>query len=116
MPYDKTRDRYPGDQTSNGFMIPEPHDPARNWYTLADANIGAAELPTYARSMRVRVGSTATPPLVMVVVAIGEGTDATTRTITVDATENLPFGVRRIVSLNGGTTVPTGIEIQMVTD
>lgn len=115
MPYDKTRDPYPGDQIKGGFEIPEPHDPARNWYTLADANIGAAELPTYARSMRVRVGSTATPPLVMVVVPI-RATDAETRTITVDSSEYLPFGVRRVVSLNGGATVPTGIEIQMVTE
>lgn len=115
MAYIKSRDPFPPDRTANGFEISEPHDPARNWYTLANANIGAAELPTYASAMRVRIGSTATPPLVMVVVPIGEQDDAQTRTITVDASEYLPFGVRRVVSLNGGATIPTGIEIQMIT-
>ena len=116
MPYDKTRDRYPGDQTSNGFMIPEPHDPARNWYNLADSHIGAKELPVYGRSLRVRVTDAASTPVAFVLVPVGEMTDAATRTLNVDASEYVPYGVRRIVSINGGATVPAGVEVDVITE
>jgi hypothetical protein len=98
----------------HSFAAPPP-SPARNWYALTGVMIGALELPAYARAMRVRVGSTATPPVILVVVPLSEDSDAATQTITVDATETLAFGVRRVVSVNGGTSIPTGVEIQMVT-
>jgi hypothetical protein len=58
----------------------------------------------------------ASVPLTLIVVPIAEESDASTRTLLVDATEYLPFCVRRIVSLNGGATIPTGVSIEVIRD
>jgi len=106
MPYDAQRDPY---AFTSGSLI----SVARNWYLLTNAMIGAQELPLYGRAMRVRNMTGA--PLVLVVVPISEPDDAATQTITVDQTEMLPFAVRRIVSINGGTTIPALTGVQVVT-
>lgn len=89
---------------------------ARNWYTLEANDIGEKELPRgYGRALRVRMSSAASVPLTLVVVPVGEANDAVTRTLLVDYSEYLPMSVRRIVSVNGGTAIPSGVAIDVVT-
>lgn len=107
---DPNKDRFPGISNAAG------HGPARNWYSLQSGDIGTKELPVYGRSLGVRLAATATPPLVMVVVPIGELDDASTRTLYFDQTEIRTYGVRRIHSLNGGATMPTGVTIDLLTE
>lgn len=92
------------------------NSPARSWYVLQAAHIGAQELPLYARALRVRLGPAVAGAVTLVVVPIGEPNDAATTTINVDATELLPFGVRRIVSVNGAATLPAGVDVDLITD
>lgn len=106
MPYEAQRDLYSSFSGSLSSV-------ARRWYLLENAMIGAQELPVYARALRVRNVTGA--PLVLVVVPLGEESDAATQVITVDTTELLPFSVRRIVSLNGAATIPAGTGIQVIT-
>lgn len=108
MTYDRSKDPT-GTANANGSGA------ARNWYNLQASQIGAKELPAYGRSLRVRMGSAASVPLTMVVVPIDEADDATTQTLIVDKTEYVPYGVRRIVSINGGTALPSGISIDVIT-
>lgn len=116
MGYDQSRDPYVSftDPLSGGNAAAS--GAARDWYTLTNSMIGAQELPTYGRGMRVRLASNAVVPLTIVCVPIGESVDSNTRTVLVDATESLPFAVRRIVSLNAGATVPTGVSIDIITE
>lgn len=113
MTYNKDLD--PNKQKVPSELNPMTHGPARNWYSLVDAHIGTKELPAYGRSLRVRLSSSFSGTLTIVGVPIGEADDAATRTLYVDATETLPFGFRRIHSLNGGTTVPANCNIDVVT-
>jgi hypothetical protein len=108
MAYDRTKD-------PAGARNADAAGPARDWYTLANADIGAKELPTYGRSLYVTVGSAVTVPVVVVVVPIGNTDDNATRSLSISTTGPLPLGVRRIVSINGGTTIPTGFQIDVVT-
>lgn len=107
MTYDRARDLSTDNARSAGA--------ARDWYALTNAMIGAQELPTYGRGLRVRMGSGASVPLTIVCVPVGEETDGNTRSLIVDATENLPLAVRRIVSLNAGATLPSGVSIDIIT-
>lgn len=108
MPRDLTRDPFSSHASGLGA-------PARKFYSLTNAMIGSVELPEYARALRVRMGSSAPAPVVLIVVPIAEDNDASTVTLTVDATELLPFGVRRILSVNGGSTIPSGVSVDLIT-
>lgn len=90
--------------------------PARNWYTLTNADINAKELPTYGKAIRVRIGSGVTLPVVLEVVPVGEPDDNKVQTLQVDATETLPFGVRRVVTINGGATIPANVGVRIITE
>ena len=110
-------DRDPNKQKEPDVLNPMTHGPARNWYPLLAAHVANDELPVYGRSLRVRMSSTATVPLVIVGVPIGEPSDAVTRTVNVDASELLPFGFRRIHSLNGSAgAIPSGVNIDVITE
>lgn len=109
MPYDRARDAA-GSRNANA------NGPARNWYDLTDEHVGAQELPAYGRCLRVHIGDGATTPLTIVGVPIGETSDEAVHTVLVDETEYLLLGFRRIVSLDGGETIPEGVSIVVVTD
>jgi hypothetical protein len=113
MPYDRSRDPI----TNASLALPQADRAgfARNWYALQAADIGAQELPRYGRALRVRIGSGGST-VTLVVVPVGETSDAATRTLVVDATETLAFGVRRVVSVNGGTSIPANTAIDVITD
>jgi hypothetical protein len=107
MTYNAARDPF-------STTTPTPISSGRNWYGVTGAMLGAAELPDYGKAMRVRNATGA--DLVLVVVPVAETNDATTDTLTFgQGVELLPFGVRRIVSINGGTTVPANSDIKIVT-
>lgn len=92
--------------------------PARDWYALQNTHIGAKELPKYGRGMYLRIGTSGTvgtPPVTLVVVPIDETDDSATRTLVRDQSEYIPYAVRRIVSVNGGATLPTGVSIDIFT-
>ena len=110
MTYDSSRDRFASTALS-------PIGPGRNWYTLADADIGAKELPVYGKALHLSIGAAVSLPLSVVVVPIGEPNDATTRTLTFTQAGEIreDRGVRRIVSIAGGTTVPSGLRVDVVT-
>lgn len=109
MTYDPNRMGIPG----GGFNA----GPANNWYTLQNADIGAAELPKYGRALLITVGPAVALPLAIVVVPLAEPDDAQTRTITIydSGDQVIPRAVRRIVSIAGGATVPAGVQIDVVT-
>lgn len=108
MPYDPTKD-----PSAAGPSIINAA-PARSGFVLTNAMINA-DLGTYGRALRVRMSAAASIPLTIVGVLTGEKDDGVTVTITVDATEYMPIGFRRINSLNAGSTVPSGVEIFVVT-
>lgn len=110
MTYDSSRDRFASTALS-------PIGPGRNWYTLADADIGAKELPAYGKALHLSIGAAVSLPLSIVVVPIGEGNDATTRTLTYTQAGEFreDRGVRRIVSINAGASVASGLQIDVVT-
>lgn len=115
MTYIQARD--PNRQKEPDVLNPMTHGPARNWYPLLAAHVATDELPAYGRALRVRMSSAATVPLVIVGVPIGEADDAATRTVNVDATELLPFGFRRIHTLNGSAgAIPSGVNIDVITE
>lgn len=110
MPIDPTRREW--------FNSEVPEGPAQRWYTLSNANIGAAELPLYGRALILSVGAAVALPVSIVVVPVGEPSDSATRTITITQAGSevvIPRGVRRIVSINGGATIPAGLQIDVVT-
>jgi len=111
-----TRSLDPNQQKEPDVLNAMTHGPARNWYPLLDSHLGAKELPAYGRALRIRLSSAFSGALAIVGVPIGELDDAVTRTSYVDATEVLQYGYRRIVSLNGGTTVPAGCNIDVITE
>ena len=69
MTYDSSRDRF----ASNAQA---PTAPARSWYTLGDADIGAKELPSYGKALHLSIGAAVSLPLSIVVVPLGEANDA----------------------------------------
>jgi hypothetical protein len=107
--YDSSRDRFASNAQS-------PISPGRNWYTLADADIGAKELPVYGKALHLSIGAAVSLPLSIVVVPT-DATDAATRTLTYTQAGEIreDRSVRRIVSIAGGTTVPAGLQIDIVT-
>lgn len=113
MSYDASRD--PAPQRVDGVSA-RTHGPARNWYPLQTSHIGAKELPAYARCMHIRLAPAFVGSLTMVVVPIAEMDDASTRTQVIDSTNTYTFGVRRIVSLNGGASVPANVSIDLITE
>ena len=109
MTYDATRNPFAG------FSV-LPEGPAANYYALTNDMIGAKELPVYGKSVRVLFGSGAPASVALVVVPLGENSDARTETLTCTATETLDFAVRRIVTVNGGATLPAGVTIHVLSD
>lgn len=109
MPYDQVRDAFAVHSGSRS-------GPARNWYTLAAADIGAKELPAYARAFEVILSFDVALPFTVQVVPIGAA-DGDVRSITYYEpgrhAENR--GIRRVVSVAGGTTVPAGVQIDLIT-
>ncbi len=107
MPYSQPLDPFAGTTAT-------PISSARNWYALTNAMIGAAELPQYGKALRIRNGSGSV--LTLVVVPVAEASDAATDTVTIETGVSYePLGVRRLVSINGGATVPASVEIKIIT-
>ena len=113
MAYDKKRD--PNPQRMSGFSA-STHGPARNWYALTADHIGAKELPRYARCIGLRLAPAFSGALTLVVVPISEKDDASTRTLIFDSTNIYTYSVRRIVTVNGGTTIPANVSLDLITD
>ncbi|MFD2033058.1 hypothetical protein ACFSKM_27610 [Ancylobacter dichloromethanicus] len=74
MPYESERNQY-----KPGGLI---WGPARDWYTLVSADIGAKELPRYGRALEIDIAPSVELPVILVVVPVGNMDDAETRTLT----------------------------------
>lgn len=110
MAYDSLRNQY-----RVGGLI---SGPARDWYTLVSADIGAKELPRYGRALEIDIAPSVTLPVTLVVVPVGNRDDDATRTLTFrEAGSHVrDRGVRRVVSVNGAEDVPAGVQIDIITD
>lgn len=98
------------DEESPGGYVLRTRDKAsaaRSWRTLANADIGA-DLAAYA--LRVEVDPAQGQAATLVVLPTNSNTPQTVRCWT---TETLPFGIKKITSVNGGATIPSWIGIQI---
>ncbi|SON55824.1 hypothetical protein HDIA_2283 [Hartmannibacter diazotrophicus] len=114
MPIDKSLDPTLSRKRSQEMLAVES-GPARDWYTLTNAMIGAKELPTYGRALEIILDDAVNRPVTFVVVPIDETSDAATRSIPVYTSGPLPRSVRRIVSINGAAVVPAGVQVDVIT-
>ncbi|GLK74684.1 hypothetical protein KHC23_08665 [Ancylobacter dichloromethanicus] len=110
MPYESERNQY-----KPGGLI---WGPARDWYTLVSADIGAKELPRYGRALEIDIAPSVELPVILVVVPVGNMDDAETRTLTFRESGHhvRDRGVRRVVSVAGAAALPAGVQIDVITD
>lgn len=106
MSYDPSRDAFPG------HTVP-PDGPASDWYPLEAPHVGQPDLPAYGRAFEVRF-SGAPSTLTLVVVPMRADTEAP-RTIIVTANEIVPRAIRAVLSINGGSAIPAGVTIDIIT-
>lgn len=107
MPYDPARDLIGLGATHTS--------PGNSGYFLTNGMIGSAELPIYAKAIRVTAEASVAAPMTISMVMKDMGDSDVQVHSFFTGVELAPFMPRRITAINGGATIPAGVTIYIFT-